>query len=101
VYKTDPGYVLPEQTADMARLAEQIGGDFDFARVDLYCARGRVWFGEITHYDGNACTAFEPRSYDRIIGDMWQHPSEASTRRRFDVGLGGGTLSRLYRRLLS
>jgi hypothetical protein len=73
----DPDYVLPPETRDMARLAERLAADFDFARVDLYLVRGHVWFGEMTHYEGSACTPFFPPEYDRIIGDMWQLPEGA------------------------
>lgn len=74
----DPDYVLPPETRDMARLAERLAAGFDFARVDLYLVRGRVWFGEMTHYEGSACTPFDPPEYDRIIGDMWQLPEGAA-----------------------
>ncbi|WP_160299882.1 ATP-grasp fold amidoligase family protein [Belnapia sp. F-4-1] len=74
-HEPDLGYVLPPETQDALRLAEQIGGEFDFARVDLYCVGGRVFFGEITHYDGNACSPFSPAGLDRVIGDYWTLPS--------------------------
>lgn len=70
----DPSYVLPPEARDAQRLAEKIGEDFDFARVDLYCVGGRVFFGEITHYDGNACSPFKPAGYDRMLGDYWTLP---------------------------
>jgi hypothetical protein len=54
--------------------SQTLGADFDFARIDLYLARGRAWFGEITHYEGSACVPFAQPEYDRIIGDMWQLP---------------------------
>jgi hypothetical protein len=91
-HATDPDYTLPPEAPAMIPLAERLGAGFDFARVDLYCVRGRVWFGEITHYDGGGCTAFEPPSYDRLIGDLWQRPGRD--------GFALPVLSRLARRLL-
>jgi hypothetical protein len=73
-YPPDPSYVLPNGMHELARLAERIGADFDFARVDLYLAKGRPWFGEITHYDSNACMPYVPASFDRTLGDMWRLP---------------------------
>lgn len=85
VCEPDPNYVLPPEAHDALRLAERIGADFDFARVDLYCVSGRVFFGEITHYDGNACAPFRPASFDRVMGDFWTLP----TKRRFGGWLNG------------
>ncbi len=73
--KPDPHYVLPPEAHDALRLAERIGAEFDFARVDLYCVGGQVRFGEITHYDGNACAPFRPASFDRMMGDYWTLPA--------------------------
>ena len=89
---TDADYVLPPQVPGMIPLAERLGAEFDFARVDLYCVRGRAWFGEITHYDGGGCAAFEPAHYDRVIGEMWRRPK--------GEGFRLGPLARLDRRLL-
>lgn len=68
----DPSYAPPPEVRDLARLAERLAEDFDHARIDLYLVRGRAWFGEITHYHGAGRTPFEPRGYDRIIGDLWR-----------------------------
>jgi hypothetical protein len=73
-FPTNPGYVLPPEARDLARLAERLGADFDFARIDLYLVRGRAWFGEITHYDGSACSPYAQPEHDRMLGDMWQLP---------------------------
>ncbi|MFC7474907.1 ATP-grasp fold amidoligase family protein [Dankookia sp. GCM10030260] len=78
IHPADPDWSPPPGITEAMRLAERLGADFDFARVDLYLALGRFWFGEITHYDGNATVAYEPCSYDRIIGDMWQLPGSAA-----------------------
>jgi hypothetical protein len=75
IFPANPTYVLPPEARDMARIAERLGADFDFARIDLYLTRGRAWFGEITHYEGSACVPFNDPEHDRIIGDMWQLPS--------------------------
>jgi hypothetical protein len=67
-----PSYVPPSEVYGMARLAEHLAEDFDYARIDLYLVQGKVRFGEITHYDGAAEVGFVPQEYDWILGDMWQ-----------------------------
>ena len=38
----------PEKFDDMVRVAEQLSSPFSFVRVDLYCIRNAVYFGELT-----------------------------------------------------
>ncbi len=81
IYPADPSYVLPPQAGELAKLAERIAEDFDYARVDLYLVDGRAWFGEITHYDGSACVPFTPAIHDRVIGDIWHLPDGRGRKR--------------------
>ncbi|WP_111768181.1 ATP-grasp fold amidoligase family protein [Nakamurella deserti] len=74
IMPTAPALVLPPEVRDMIPVAEQLAADFDYARIDLYWARGRCWFGEITHNDGNAHVFFEPASYDADLGALWRLP---------------------------
>lgn len=83
VVPTAPGVELPSQVRDMIPVAEKLAEDFDYARIDLYLARGRAWFGEITHHDGNAHVFFRPASVDKSLGDLWQLPQRDSGARRF------------------
>ncbi|MEP6560871.1 MAG: ATP-grasp fold amidoligase family protein [Nakamurella sp.] len=77
-YPTDPTFQLPPQVADMAKIAERLAAEFDYARVDLYLVAGQVRFGEITHYDGNATQQFEPAAFDAELGDLWRVPPSTS-----------------------
>lgn len=58
------------------RLAEQIAGDCDFVRVDLYYIEGedRWLFGEYTLYPTSGMARFEPRSFDEEMGSYWRLP---------------------------
>ena len=60
----------PANFVGMVRIAERIGQDFDFCRVDLYSIDGeRIVFGEI-----NVTTSelpFRPRQYDALFGSYW------------------------------
>jgi len=56
----------------MVGIAEQLAAEFEFARVDLYQYGSRVVFGEITHYPEGGSALFEPREFDRALGEMWK-----------------------------
>lgn len=62
---------MPSRFAEMKATAERLAAEFEFARVDLYQYRDRVLFGEITHYPEGGSALFEPRKFDRALGDVW------------------------------
>lgn len=62
----------PEQLDKMIEIAETLGDDFDFVRVDLYEIDGnKVVFGEITLAPGSGGEKFNPREYDFEFGSYW------------------------------
>jgi TupA-like ATPgrasp len=75
-----PRFTIPMEARSLTEIAERLAGDFDYARVDLYVARGKTWFGEITHHDGNAHVRFRPPEFDAALGAMWHLPIEAQDR---------------------
>lgn len=66
-----PDIPPPPRFEDMKRIAEKLAQPFDYVRVDLYYADGRVYFGELTHYHGSGMEAFDPRSFDFEAGKWW------------------------------
>ena len=56
----------------MIRLAEILSQPFDFVRADFYNIKGRIIFGEMTHYPGNAITEFEPAEFNLTMGGYWR-----------------------------
>jgi hypothetical protein len=64
--------VQPPNYAKMVELAERLGADFEFARVDLYNVDGKIYFGEITHYPGGGLVRLRPRAFDRALGELWR-----------------------------
>ena len=62
----------------MRELAERISKGLPHARVDFYEADGRVYFGEITFFDGCGMTPFEPDEWDDILGSWIQLPEKTS-----------------------
>lgn len=75
----------PDRLPEMLTIAEQLGKDFKFARVDLYQHRGRVYFGEITHYPGGGSELFEPPEFDEALGELWRS-GRAIPERFYDGG---------------
>jgi hypothetical protein len=61
----------PRHLEEMIAVAERLAADFNYARVDLYEHRDRVYFGEITHYPAAGIGVFDPPEFDRALGDLW------------------------------
>lgn len=61
----------PERLDEMLTIAKTLGDGVDFVRVDLYASRDAIHVGELTLYPGGGFEAFEPRAFDRLLGDKW------------------------------
>lgn len=61
--------VKPRQYEKMIELAEKIGADIPFVRVDFYEMNGQIFFGEITLYPGCGFEEFIPAEWDYILGE--------------------------------
>ena len=74
-----PGPVTPPPSTlgEMTRVAEALGADLDFVRVDLYDVGGEVWFSELTAYPGGGLDRFDP-VLDERLGALWQLPPALS-----------------------
>jgi len=70
------GFKKPENLKYLINLAEKISSEFDAVRVDFYYCDGRVFFGELTHYDGSGLARFEPESFDFELGSYWSLSSK-------------------------
>ncbi len=57
---------------EMKKIAENLCKPFQFVRVDLYQANGKVYFGELTFFPAGGAPDFVPDQYDEIVGDMWE-----------------------------
>ena len=66
---------LPEKPGnyeEMLSLAQELGKDFDFVRVDLYSIDEKIYFGELTHYPAGGMTRIKPKSLDMELGRLWR-----------------------------
>lgn len=64
----------PARLAEMLELAERLGADTDFVRVDLYCIDGRVVFGELTSFPAGGDSPFDPEHFNEEFGSHWTVP---------------------------
>jgi hypothetical protein len=72
VYPLGPDVDAPDKLGEMIEVAEAIGAEFDFARVDLYNPNGEaVLFGEITIAPGSGHEGFTPTRRDFDLGSYW------------------------------
>ena len=62
----------------MIDIAERLGADTDFVRVDLYDVDGRVVFGELTNYPSRGTRPFDPPEFDYELGRYWTVPKRYS-----------------------
>jgi len=54
------------------KMAECLGAETDFVRVDLFEVDGRIYFGELTNYPLGGTAQFEPKEFDALLGAQWQ-----------------------------
>ena len=67
-----PGELIaPPNFDEMKHIARQLSAGMDYLRVDLYNLPGRIVFGELTNYTGNARTQYEPPAWDYKFGSYW------------------------------
>jgi hypothetical protein len=77
----DPEPAKPVRLQEMIDLAERLGADTDFVRVDLYNipgagpdTDGRVVFGELTSFPAGGDSPFDPESFNEEFGRPWTVP---------------------------
>jgi len=62
----------PRRLADMIQIAERLGRDFDFCRVDLYAPDAdTILFGEITMHPAGGLVVYTPKQADFWLGRLW------------------------------
>jgi len=64
----------PPALSDMIEIAETLGAETDFVRVDLYALPDRIVCGELTNYPLAGSAWFDPPEFDRELGAWWALP---------------------------
>ncbi len=65
-----PSHALPKPPVfdRMKEIAGILSADFPEVRVDLYCVGGKIYFGELTFFDGSGYMTYAPDEFDFMIG---------------------------------
>ena len=68
--------VAPPYKHQIDAIATLIARSWDFVRIDLYYAEGKVWLGEITPYPSEGLLRTTPggKIYDERCGALWKLP---------------------------
>ena len=66
----------PKNFDKMIEIAEKLSQGFPHVRVDLYNIEGKIYFGELTFYDGSGYQKYEPEEFDYILGDLFKLPEK-------------------------
>lgn len=59
----------PEQLEKMLKLAEVLAEGYTHVRVDFYCVRGKIFFGEMTFFPWGGLIWFEPAIRNYELGE--------------------------------
>lgn len=71
-YPLGPTIEAPERLDKMIDIAETLGDEFEFVRVDLYHTdTAEVYFGEMTLAPGAGTERFSPVEWDFKLGECW------------------------------
>ncbi len=62
----------PVQMDQLLALSETIAKDMYHARIDWYLVQGKIYFGEITFYDGSGFESFPNKEDDLFLGSLIQ-----------------------------
>lgn len=67
--KRDEGVYKPNNWDEMIELAEKLGSDFPFVRVDLYSVDGKIYFSEMTFTPAKGTLIFDDDKADFEISE--------------------------------
>lgn len=66
----------PKQLEEILRLSELIAKNMYHARIDWYIEGDKIYFGEITFFDGSGFESFSTPEMERMLGDMINLPEK-------------------------
>lgn len=64
----------PKNYEKMYELAEKLAAGTPELRVDFYEVDGRIYFGELTFFDGSGFDKIEPKCFDELLGSWIKLP---------------------------
>lgn len=60
---------VPGELAEMVELSQKLSEHIPFLRTDFYTIDHKLYFGELTFFPSSGFAGFEPKKYDKILGD--------------------------------
>ena len=66
----------PQKYNEMIEVAKKLSKDILQIRVDLYEINGKLYFGELTLYDGSGFDKIEPEEWNYTIGKWIKLPEK-------------------------
>lgn len=64
----------PLRLEEMLNIAEKLSADFNIVRVDLYCLKDKIYFGEMTFTPLNGYVKWLPEGTDEYLGTLLTLP---------------------------
>lgn len=61
---------------EMKQIVKTLAEPFQFVRVDLYYVNGKIYFGELTFFDGGGFQFFNEKEYDTKFSEKWKIRNE-------------------------
>ena len=72
----------PKNFNEMVELAEKLSKNIPQVRIDFYDANGKILFGEITFYHWSGFVPFEPKEWDKKLGDLIVLPEKKKGKKK-------------------
>lgn len=69
-HRVDSTISKPKQLKKMVELSKKLSKNIPFIRVDWYEIGDKLYFGELTFYPASGFEKFEPKEWNKKIGDM-------------------------------
>lgn len=76
----------PQNLEEIIEICKILSKDFSFVRVDVYVAKEKIYFGELTFTSSSGCARFVPDELNYILGDkiiLPQKSKEYSNEKQF------------------
>ena len=64
----------PNRFEEMLAIAEKLSKNFTTIRIDLYLCDNKIYFGEMTFFDGSGFDRIEPIEWDYRMGNWIKLP---------------------------
>ena len=64
----------PDNFEEMILIAKKLSKGMTHVRVDLYNINSKIFFGELTFFDGSGLSVYDPREWDFKFGQFLKLP---------------------------